>query len=48
MKIEQKDLLEEMKVMIKDEFIADVQSNKNVIVLSFENGQKFSIEVKES
>ena len=48
MKIEQKDLLEEMKVMIKDEFIVDVQSNKNVIVLSFENGQKFSIEVKES
>ena len=48
MNIEQKDLLEEMKVMIKDEFIADVQSNETAIVLSFENGQKFSIEVKES
>lgn len=48
MKVEKRDLLEEMKVMFQDEFIADVQSNETAIVLSFENGQKFSIEVKES
>lgn len=47
MKIEKKELLRELEVMLKEEFVAEIQSNVNGICLSFENGQKFLIEVKE-
>ena len=47
MKIERKELLEELQVVLKDEFVAEVQSRENGFVLTFTNGQKFLVEVKE-
>ena len=47
MKIERKELLEELQVVVKDEFVAEVQSKENGFVLTFTNGQKFFIEAKE-
>ena len=47
MKIERKKLLEELCVVLKDEFVAEVTSNEKGVVLTFANGQKFLVEAKE-
>ena len=44
--ITQEELLEEMAVMLKDEFVATV-TKEDSICLQFLNGQKFEITVKE-
>jgi hypothetical protein len=47
MKIKREELIEQIKCVVKDEFIANVSAIDGQIVLHFVNGQKFSIDVKE-
>lgn len=41
------ELLREISDLIKDEFIAKVETKESSVVLSFLNGQKFKIELTE-
>ena len=47
MKIKVEELLEEIKCALADEFNAKVGVNDDVLMLDFENGQKFEVSVKE-
>ena len=47
MKIEERNLLEEIAVFLKGEFISSVNVREEEIFLTFLNGQKFSVRVKE-
>ena len=47
MEINKRDLLEEIALLLKDEFVANVNTVEDEICLSFLSGQKFSISVKE-
>ena len=47
MKIKVEELLEEIKCALADEFNAKVGVNGGVLMLDFENGQKFEVSVKE-
>lgn len=45
--VDAKDLLLDLKVLIKEYYIATLNSQSNSLLLKFTNGQKFSIVVKE-
>ena len=47
MKITIEELLGQMEVVLKDEFEASVNNEKEKIVLEFTNGQKFKIKIEE-
>ena len=48
MKIELNELMEQVKVALKDEFVAKIETTENGLTLEFLNGQKFDITIKES
>jgi len=45
-KIKEKEILEEIEIVLKDTFVATFEEN-NKIVMKMLNGQKFLISVKE-
>lgn len=45
--IKTEDLLEEVKCALSDCFVAEIAEQENCIILQFENGQKFRVELKE-
>ena len=47
MRILTEQVVEEIKIALKDEFVADVEAKDNVIKLVFENGQCFILRVIE-
>ena len=47
MKIEKQELLLQIKEVIKDEFIAEVEEETYMLFLSFSNGQKFQVILEE-
>ena len=47
MKITLKEVVEQIKIALRDEFVADVQSKGNKVTLIFKNGQKFTVNVEE-
>ena len=48
MKIKLNELMEQVKVALKDEFIAKVEETENGFALEFVNGQKFNIRIEET
>jgi len=46
-KIDSKDLLCDLKTIMKDFYVATFRENDNELCLSFNNGQKFIITAKE-
>ena len=47
MKIERENLLKEIEVLLKDEFVSQVTKTENEIRLVFLNGQEFFVQVNE-
>ena len=47
MKIEKKELLQQIAGALRDEFVAEITENAEEIILTFLNGQKFSLTVEE-
>ena len=47
MKIEIEELLEEIKCVLADEFVATVEKESDEIAIRFDNNQKFVVSVKE-
>lgn len=48
MKITKEELMQELIIMMSDEFIADVKQNDGKITLKFLDGQKFDVEIREA
>ena len=48
MKIELNELMEQVKVALKDEFVAKIETTENGLTLEFLNGQKFNIRIEET
>lgn len=48
MKITLKEFVEQIKIVLRDEFVADVQAKGNKVTLIFKNGQKFQLTLKKS
>ena len=44
---EEKDLLLDIKYLIKEYYVATINSKGNVLNIKFNNGQKFAITIKE-
>ena len=45
MRITRKEMLEQIKIMLKDEFVAEIEQKGKKIHIIFENGQKFILRV---
>lgn len=46
-KPDEKSLMQEIKTMLDDYFICSISGEENNTVISLENGQRFSLQVKE-
>ena len=46
-KTDEKSLMQEIKTMLDDYFICSISGEENRTVISLENGQRFSLQVKE-
>ena len=46
-RIEAEELLQEIKISLKDDFVASVRKRGDELVLQFTNGQKFAVTVWE-
>lgn len=46
MKIELSQIVEQIRIMLLDEFEAKVETINNKILIKFENGQTFELEIK--
>lgn len=46
-KTDEKSLIQEIKTMLDDYFICSISGEENRTVISLENGQRFSLQVKE-
>ena len=46
-KTDEKSLMKEIKTMLNDYFICSLSDGKNSTIISLENGQKFSLHIKE-
>ncbi len=46
-KTDEKSLMQEIKTMLDDYFICSISGKENNTVISLENGQRFSLQVKE-
>ena len=46
-KPDEKSLMQEIKTMLDDYFICSISGEENRTVISLENGQRFSLQVKE-
>ena len=46
-KTDEKSLMQEIKTMLDDYFICSISGEENNTVISLENGQRFSLQVKE-
>ena len=47
MKITKEELLQEMEVLLEDEFVADIKREQDKIVLKFLDGQSFCVRIEE-
>ena len=47
MKIDERELLSILKVLMEDEFVANVREEENECIVAFESGEKFSVQVKK-
>ncbi len=48
MKIKSEELLEQIKLCLKDFFVAEVKEKENSLELHFENGQNFRLFLQEN
>ncbi len=46
-KIEKEALLEEVKVALQDEFVAEIERMEGALVMRFKNGQTFRLQIEE-
>ena len=46
-KTDEKSLMQEIKTMLDDYFICSISGEENRTVISLENGQRFSLQVRE-
>ena len=46
-KIDKQDLLIDLKVLMKEFYVATFTDNGQSLVISFDNGQKFALEIQE-
>ena len=46
-KTDEKSLMQEIKTMLYDYFVCSLSDEENNTVISLENGQRFSLQVKE-
>ena len=46
-KTDEKSLMQEIKAMLDDCFICSLSDSKNGTIVSLENGQKFSLHIRE-
>ena len=47
MAITKKELMEEIGVVLRDEFVADIKAEENGLVLCFIDGQKFRLTIAQ-
>ena len=48
MKITLKEFVEQIKIALRDEFVADVQSKERKVTLIFKNGQNLQLTLKKT
>ncbi len=46
-KTDEKSLMQEIKTMLDDYFVCSLSDDENDTIISLENGQKFSLHIKE-
>ncbi len=47
MKIARKDLLAQIQMLLKDEFVAKITETDEFLTLQFANGQNFTVRIEE-
>lgn len=48
MRVTKEELLQELKVLMEDEFVAEIKEEDEKISLKFLSGQKFYVEISEA